>query len=113
MRRRAGSRPDDQGFTRTVNPIAGFLSHPLGFFSELHAKGAGVDFGDYRYRGQVVRCVSLVVNSTIVHRSSCWLTSGAGTRERITGNSKAEIEAKIDALMGSRDRVPALILQGA
>jgi hypothetical protein len=59
-----------------------------------------VSFGDYRYRGYLVRSATILVNCTIVHRSTCWLTSGSGERMRITGNSKSDIEAKIDALIG-------------
>jgi hypothetical protein len=75
-------------------------------------RAAAVECGDYRYRGHVVRSASLVINSTIVHRSTCWITDGSGERLRITGNSKSEIEAKIDALIGPH-RPPALVARPA
>jgi hypothetical protein len=93
-----------------ASPAAG---HAAAFLSSVSIfKVADVDFGDYRYRGQLVRSASLLVNSTIVHRSTCWITAGSGERLRITGNSKLEIEAKIDALIGP-ERSSGLGLQRA
>lgn len=60
-----------------------------------------MDVRDYMYRGQVVCRRYLVVNCDIIRRSTCWVSLLAGTNRRVTGDSKAEIETKIDEVLDS------------
>ena len=61
-----------------------------------------MDIRDYLYRGQVVRTQSIVSNSTIVQRSSCWVTIKNGDHRYVTGESKVEVEQKIDRMLEIR-----------
>ena len=57
------------------------------------------DARDYVYRGQVVRCHSLFVNSVVVTRSTCCVTVKEGDHRHVTADSKGDIEAKVDELL--------------
>lgn len=58
-----------------------------------------VNARDYMYRGQVVRCHSLYINSGVRTRSTCCVTVQEGDHRQLTADSRREIEAKIDELL--------------
>ena len=60
-----------------------------------------MDVRDYLYRGQVICRRYLVVNCDVIRRSTCWVGLLAGTNQKVMGDSKAEIETKIDNLLDS------------
>lgn len=63
--------------------------------------GDAMDIRDYLYRGHVVCRRYLVVNCEVIQRSTCWVSQLTGSNRRVTADSKAEIESKIDELLES------------